>query len=387
MIDDGKAQGWDTKAIHAVVEQHYGGLLGLFEAEGWPERGAAMMPAIGGRIVARYGTVEAFVESHPLTGAGSPYAQIMANPPNVLLTNFYGFTPETWGFLGFTNEGQRTNFIKKTKPGVLVVVYGHKTLAPKAQRGMVIGVQQVSHRVNYAKAFMSPSEWAMKAEGPESASKWNYACKATRAWHVPEEAYVTVEQFAPETYSRERAQAIGSMGMILTGAEARGLLALPLVETSVFGEIPVTAAVTATGAELFAPSRPGPVSQSGYFCKEAEGPKSLYVLRLCGDESAFLGYPAEGRWIVKVGMSGSPTQRCSSFNDALPAGAFRWELILTNQSENQPLFPRSREAIAAEVTAHTHLHRQGKSLRGEFFLASPEQVSAAWASAMERLKS
>jgi hypothetical protein len=384
---DTRAPGWDAKAISAIAEEHYGGLQGLFEAEEWPERGAAMLPAVGRRVVETYGTVEAFLARHPIAVPGSPYAQITADPPNVMLTNFYGFTPETWGFLGFTNEAQRTSFLNRTKPGVLVVVYGHKTLAPKEQRGMVIGVQQVSHRVNSAKAFMSPSEWALKADQSESAGKWNYACKATRAWHVPEEAYVPVEEFAPETYSRVRAQAIGSMGMMLTAAEARGLLKLPLVETSVFGEIPIADAVPATGAELFGPSRPGPVSQSSYFCREAEGPKSLYVLRLRGNESAFLGYPAEGRWIVKVGMSGNPAQRCRAFNSALPDGAFYWEIVHTNALSGLPLFPKSKEAINAEVKAHEHLHTHATWLRSEFFLAKPEQVTEAWTKATSVLNS
>lgn len=385
-MTESRAPGWDARAINRIASERFGGLQGLFEAEGWPERGQAMLPAAGRRVAETYGTVEAFIAAHQPPEEGSLLAQIKADPPNVWLTSFYGFSPETWGFLGFSNDGQRGRFIRETRPGALVVIYGHKTRAPEHQQGKVIGVQQVTHRVNHAQAFMSPSEWARKAADPERADKWNLAVKATRAWRVAEEAYLPIEEFAPETYSTARAQAIGSQGMRLTGAEARRLLDLTLIETSVFGEIPVTAAVPAPGVEVFTPSRPGPVSQSGYFCKEAEGPKSLYVLRLHGDEAAYLGRPAEGRWIIKVGMSGSPSSRCAAFNAALPAGAFKWELTRTNHSVGLPLFPRSAEAIRAETQMKAFLHQNETSLGGEFFLVRPEAIAAAWDAATGNLR-
>lgn len=384
-MSETRAQGWDARAINSIAQERFGGLLGLFEAEGWPERGQAMMPAAGRRVVESYGTVEAFIAAHA-PRAGSLLAQVLADPPNVWLTSFYGFSPETWGFLGFSNDGQRNRFVRETKPGALVIIYGHKSRAPTKQQGQVIGIQQVSHRVNHAQAFMDPFEWIRKQADPERAGQWNLAVKATRAWRVVEESFLPIEALAPETYSLARAQVIGSQGMRLTGAEARRLLDLTLIETSVFGEIPVTAAAPASGAELFTPSGPGPVSQSGYFCREAEGPKSLYVLRLCGDESAFLGRPADGRWIVKVGISASPSSRCMALNGALPAGAFRWDIVRTNQDVGLPLFPKSVDAIRAETQVKAYLHQHEKSLGGEFFLADAKSVYAAWDVATGSLK-
>lgn len=387
ILDEVRKPGWDAKAINGIAQERFGGLLGLFEAQKWPERGQAMMPAVGRRVVETYGTVEAFVAAHSVWDAGSLPAQVLADPPNVWLTSFYGFSPETWGFLGFSNAGQRNRFVRETKPGALVVIYGHKSRAPASQRGKVIGVQQVSHRVNHAQAFMDPSEWVRKQADTDRASHWNLAVKATRAWRVVEEAYLPVEALAPETYSPARAQVIGSQGMRLTVREARKLLDLTLIETSVFGETPLTAAVPASGAELFAPSLPGPVSQSGYFCKEAEGPKSLYILRFMGNESTYLGKPANGRWIVKVGMSASPSSRCLAFNAALPPGVFEWNVLRTNETDGLPQFAKSADAIRAESHVKAYLHQQyGASLGGEFFLAEPTAIYAAWDSAVANLK-
>ena len=76
----------------------------------------------------------------------TPAEAIAADPPNVWLTNFYGFDADKWGFLGFSSTGQRDHFVRETKPGCLVVIYGHKSKASEAQRGQVIGIQQVSPR-------------------------------------------------------------------------------------------------------------------------------------------------------------------------------------------------------------------------------------------------
>lgn len=315
----------------------------------------------------------------------TPWECIEADPPNVWLTSFYGFAPERWGMLGFSQDGHRKHFISNTKPGVLVVIYGHKTKSPKLQQGMVIGIQQVSHNVNHAKAYMDPSEWLRKEADPERAGKWNLAVKATRAWHVAPENYVPIEEFASDSYTTSKAQHIGSFGVRLTPAEARRILSLQLFETSVFGEIPVDASVLASGQEQFAPSKPGPVSQSPYMCREAEGPKSLYILRLCGNADAFLGQPSHNKSIIKVGMSGSPESRCLALNNALPRGAFRWEIIHTNAREGRPLFPRSKPAIAAETGMKSELHLHGCSLGGEFFLADDALINSVWNKAMEAL--
>ena len=168
-----RTPGWDATAVNTLAQVRFGGLQGLFKAEGWPERGQAMMPAVGRRVVEAYRTVEAFLAAHQIAEPGSLLAQITADPPNVWLTSFYGFSTETWGFFGFSNDGQRKHFVRETQPGALVVVYGHKTRAPVAQRGKVIGIQQVSHRVNHAKVFMDPSEWVRKLGDPERADKWN----------------------------------------------------------------------------------------------------------------------------------------------------------------------------------------------------------------------
>lgn len=312
-----------------------------------------------------------------------PLDAINRDPPNVWLTSFYGFDPGSWGYLGFSTSGQRNGFIRRSEPGVLVVVYGTGPAA-RDELGKVIGVLQCSHRVNNAKAFMSPVAWAAKERSAESAGKWDLGIKATRAWRVAPESRLAIAEFANETYTSGRGQAIGSQGMPLTSAEARKLLDLDLQELAVFGEIPVIEAAFGKGADVLSPSKAGPVSQNPFMVREAEGPKSLYILMLDGDASAFLGRDTSGRKIIKVGVSKTPLGRCDDHNRAMPQGAFSWRVLRSNIDVGAEPFPKSRAAIEGETEMKRVLVAHGQTLGGEFFLADDQAIDRAWDSGMKK---
>lgn len=314
------------------------------------------------------------------------YEAITADPTNVWLTSFYGFNPAQWGYLGFSTKGQRDHFIKNTQPGAVVVIYGHKSKAPEGQRGQVIGIQQVSHRVNSAQAFMDPAVWTAKEANEETKGKWDLGVKATRAWKVTPESYQLIDDFADESYTAGRAQFIGSQGVRLTRAEARKIFDLTLIETSVFGEIGIDTAVPIKGDILLRPSKPGPVSQTGYMVREAEGPKENYILQLSGNIDDFLGRPALGRKVVKIGMSVSPSARMEAFNAALPACAFRWSLLRSNALDGRPAYASSNLGLRGEEGMKQVMAAKGEWLGGEFYLASQDVIDAAWAAGIKKIE-
>ena len=59
---------------------------------------------------------------------------IEASPPNVWLRGFHEFRPEQSGYLGFTLKRDRESFLKASKPGVIVVIYGTGKAAKDQQR-------------------------------------------------------------------------------------------------------------------------------------------------------------------------------------------------------------------------------------------------------------
>ncbi len=397
--------GWDAQAIGDIAAKHYGDLVGLYEAHGWPERGQAMMPAQQGHVAREYRTVEAFVAAHANGVEGNatlnPMATITADPPDVWLTSLYGFRPDQWGFLGFTLKRDQTHFLNASRPGALVVIYGAGGAHDAAERWRVLGIQQQSHLTGTKWGFLSPEAadgeriqaQADADKEPNAAKKaavynkrrdkWQYAVKAVRAWRIPPERRPTIQEFAPESYWPKRGTVIGAQGVKLSPADARRLLDLDIVEVPVYGGAPVEALIPGPAQRILSPSRPGPVSQTGYLVREAEGPKHLYILRLQGHEDHFLGYQADGGQIVKVGFSSSPSTRCDAYSRALPAGAFEWKIEHSTFEEGRNPYPSSRHALAGERVMKNWLDGHGKSLGGEFFLAGRGAIEHAWGAAKE----
>jgi hypothetical protein len=373
-------QGGDAQAIKRVADAYYGGYRTMFETHGWEERADKMMTSAPRRIVEAYGSIRSFEERHATTDLMFPMEAIRSNPPNVWLTSFYGFRPESWGFLGFTREADRRSFIADSKPGALIVIYGAGEAA-KDELGKVIGIQQCSHRTGDAAQFMSPVELARKQADPDRKGRWNHAVKAVRAWRVSPESRMHVRDFAPGATANEAWQHIGARGERLSPQDALNILKLDLQEIDVYGENPVIESAVGTARHILAPSRAGPVSQSPYVVTEAEGPKHLYVLILKGDTDAFLREPRGDRLIVKAGFSRSPESRRDHFNKALPGDTFKWEVLRSGPLSALDPHPTSDHAKAGERAIQAVLtNAQGcRSLGGEFFLATHEAIDTAWA--------
>lgn len=372
-------RGGDAQAIQRIANSYYGSYRNMFELHGWEAPGAKMMTSAPALIVRDYGSIQRFEELHEPGDFMSPMEAIYNDRPNVWLTSFYGFRPEEWGLLGFTDEGRRRSFLEGSNPGVLVVVYGAGK-ASKEELGQIIGIQQCSHQLGHSRQFMAPHEWEMKERDPERTGKWNYAVKATRAWRVTPESRMDVRDFAPEATSTGAWQHIGSRGERLSRQEALNILKLDLQEVEVYGENPIVGSTPGTAKEILAPSKAGPVSQSPFVTRESEGPKHLYVLKLRGDTDAFLGETSGGRVIVKAGFSRSPQTRCDDHNRTLPHGAFRWEVLYSGAASGFDPHPTSNHAKAGERAMQEILCQQpvGKSLGGEFFLADTDLIDEAW---------
>lgn len=381
MSDADRRPGWDRQAIMAIASRDYGGLPALFAHHGWDPGEKSMSQIVSTLVVGSYGSVEAFQRAHPVELPG-PLDIISAEHPDVWLTSFYGFAPRNWGFLGFTEERMRDSFIRRSKPGALVVVYAASG-GQLNERGKILGVQQVSHRIGDAQEFMAPHAWQEKQANVERRGKWNYAVQAVRAWRVTPETRPTVAEFAPITFTPGRGQVIGAQGMRLDRTEAMRLLDLDFEEVEVFGGGAIDHTAAGPASDVLKPSRPGPVSSTPHMVREAEGPKHLYVLRLDGNVHHAMGRDVEDRAIVKVGLSRSPSTRCEDHNRTLPQCAFRWTVERSTFLEGREPFPSSVPALAGEQVMKDWLERYGESLGGEFFLADKDQVDRAWQRGVE----
>jgi hypothetical protein len=383
---DDRSPGWDTRAIKRIADEFYGGYVGLNAELGWTGQGNRLMPGTNGRVKDAYGSIEKFIAAHPVPKLFDPRDAVASEPPNVWLTSFYGFSPQNWGFVGFSNEPKRQSFLRRSRPGALIVVYGAQRSPIAAQRGRILGLLQMSHETGRASDFMPNDAYAAKQADPKRRDKWDYGVRAVRAWAVTPESSVLVAEFAPQTFSVGASETIGSQGMPLTSAEAQNILKFDLVEVPVFEAATSEASEIAPASVALSPSRPGPVSKTPHNRKESEGPKHLYVLQLKGNEAHFLGRDAKGKKIIKVGFSVSPETRCADHNKALPAGAFRWVVLRSTFVDGIGPFPSSDHAKCGENLLKSDIHREGESLGREFFLAGKETVARAWIRGVDAAK-
>lgn len=387
MTEPNRQPGWDKRAINQIASDLYEGLGPMFEAHGWTTDGRIISQIAPTKVVQTYGSVEAFVRAHEdgreWNAMLDPLAAIKADPPQVFLKSFHGFDPETWGFLGYTDASSREKFVRESKPGALLVVCATSKAPNAKERLRVLGMQQQSHIYGTKWDFLAPERHEAVRNDHERVDAWVYALKALRAWRIPEEDRPFVRDIFDETHNGgANGTAIGAYGLRLTSKEALRILDLPMYEVSVFGSAPIEALIPGKAEQLLSPSKPGPVSKSGYLVREAEGPKHLYILRLHGEAHKFLGYETSGQSIVKVGFSVSPQTRCDAHNRALPACAFEWKVENSTYAEGRSPFPSSGHALAGESEMKKLLVHEGKSLGGEFFLADAKSVDRAWQAAI-----
>ncbi|GAA4642367.1 hypothetical protein GCM10023115_05360 [Pontixanthobacter gangjinensis] len=388
MKQESRQPGWDKQAINQIARDEYGGLDAMFEAHGWTTNGRVISQIAPTKVVQTYGSVDSFVKAHADGQALNPILNVEAafktDPPQVFLKSFHGFTPENWGFLGFTEAFARDKFVRESKPGALLIVAGTSKAPDPSERLRVLGMQQQTHIHGTKWDYLAPARHEEERNDPDRVNGWIHGLKAIRAWKIPLEERPFVRDIFPETHNGgKNGTAIGAYGMQITFQEAQRFLKLPIFETDIYGGLPVEALMPGPAETVLKPSRPGPVSQSGYMVREAEGPKHLYILRLHGDEDSFLGYGAQGRSIVKVGFSVSPQTRRAAHNKALPACAFGWHIENSTYAEKRDPFPSSNHAIAGENAMKDLLCQEGKSLGGEFFLADQPSIKRAWQAAVK----
>lgn len=392
MTDQSRGPGWDKQAVNQIARNEYGGLEAMFDAHGWDTDGRVISQIAPTKVVETYGSVDSFVKAHADGRSLNPMLDVEAafksDPPQVFLKSFHGFTPESWGFLGFTENFAREKFVRESKPGAILIVAGTSKAPNPRERLRVLGMQQQSHIHGTKWEFLDPDRHDEERNDPNRVNGWVNGLKATRAWKIPEEHRPLVRDIFPETHNDgKNGTAIGAYGMQLTYAEAQRFLKIPIYETDIFGAPPVEAFLPGPAEAVLKPSKPGPVSQSGFMVREAEGPKHLYILRLHGNEDSFLGYGASGHLIVKVGFSVSPKTREDAHNKALPACAFRWEVERSTHEIGRDPFPSSKHALAGEAAMKELLDQRGRSLGGEFFLADENAIDQAWKAAIEAAES
>jgi len=155
------------------------------------------------------------------------------------LKSYWGFNPQSWGCIGFTEEYRRDRFVREffrpDLPSALVAIYITKT-APRENRHMasrIVGVMELSFTLGFAEHFIDLEQEPFVRKDVE-AGRWRYSIKAKRAWRIIESAWPLVHELADQSYWPSRARYIGAQGVEMADSEAGRILDLPVTRAELF---------------------------------------------------------------------------------------------------------------------------------------------------------
>ncbi len=374
---DNYAPGEDAKAISRVAKDFYGDFRQMFDAHGWDAPGEKMMTTAPALIVERYGSIRAFEAAHE---ARYPPDDVWDRGYSVFFTSFWGWSPETWGTIGWTGDRGRTrrrNMLEKLTDPFIAVCYvtSNKSEIDPALKGKIAGFYLVSHQTGDRDEFTHPYHHHREID------KWRHSLRALRAFSYLPEYRLEVTDFDPGILARARS--VAAMGEIISDPEKLKLLRdTPWEEVDVYTPVAASQAVTPGGLGSKGMVPAGPANGEGYVVANGTQwlPRALYVLRLEGDTNAYLGKSAAGRTIVKIGLSASPDLRRQALQKSMPEGAFKWRVDRTTVSCGMPLYPNHSVAVQGEDAMKKYLAAHADWLGGEFYLVTEEEIDAAWQS-------
>ena len=148
----------------------------------------------------------------------------------VWITSFWGWSPPTWGCVGFTPPQRRDAVRKLTDDPFIMVVYVTKTAegGPDELRGKVAGFYIVSHQEGLRDEFTDPEHFN------RNPTRWQNSFKALRAFSFLPEYRPDIDELFPEPgYLKNQARTIAKDGMPLPDRLVEKLRKLPVDRKSV----------------------------------------------------------------------------------------------------------------------------------------------------------
>ena len=226
------------------------------------------------------------------------------------ITSFWGWSPQTWGCVGFSQKGRRDTIVRETTDPFIMVIYvtdnaGEPEEGELDYRGQVAGFYVISHEETDRASATHKKHYATEPD------KWNYSLKAIKAYEIIPEDRPSIRDFEPSIHQANKAIAVSKHSAILTDA------AFQRLKSYSYREVPVYDSDESSSFEIIAPTSEaravkgyvsgGNANGSGYYVPpEGDSEKELYILKMSGDASAFLGEQTVDKKIYKVGLSISP---------------------------------------------------------------------------------
>ena len=299
--------------------------------------------------------------------------------PSVYIKAAYGFHPPSWGCIGWNEPGRARTLIQKTTDPFIMANWVTYTSGDRFS-GKLAGFYEITHEEGLRQNFTAPYH----AENFDE-KYWKYSLRASRAWEILPEYQPDIKTFYPEMYTANQERSTGRWGAELPPQLIEKLKTLPRREVEVYGR------PNSIDSSIVFPDKKtkkgfvqgGAGRKRGYEVSEPKDTeKELYILKLTGDVSIFLGRNVKDKQIYKVGLSVSPETRQNSLNASLPNGTYLWQIYRTTRQDRDVPYSSFKVAETGEMAMKRYLGVSPgdykNHLGGEFYLASKSEIEEAW---------
>lgn len=297
--------------------------------------------------------------------------------PRIFATLAYGFDPEQWGALGFSNEGVRDKLAAalRSGPGLVLTMGTAEQPTPDPLQGRLLALHELGTRALATAELVEPAHWRRHLDENGGKPRWPYGLPILAAERF--EPMPLRAQLLPRLHAQNLHQKLASNFEELTGEEVARVLAQPRVAVTEIWSSPVTAFVSGLTRPPKGP-RPAPGER---ILSSASGPAATYCMELVGSSVAQVAgriAPAGSQLkLYKVGFSNDPDRRRRELNAYLPDPmTLEWAPPLAQWHADEI------NAWAMEQAVFEQLLRRGaRHVKGEILAAKPDVMSSAWSSA------
>lgn len=298
--------------------------------------------------------------------------------PKIFATLAWGFDPEHWGAVGFSNEGVRNRLASElwSSDGLVLTMGTTGEETPVELRGRLLGLHRLGTMAIATEELVEPQRWQDHICDNGGEPKWPFGLPIREAEEFDDPPLRA--ELLPRLHKENLHRKLASNYELLTAEEARRVLALPRRRVE-----RIWASVAADFAAHLTKPPKGPRPSPGQrVLSRSSGPAATYCFRLEGSAIALVSAniaPSWRQWTVyKVGFSNDPERRRRELNAYLPDEAtLRWATFMAQWHADEI----NAWAMEQEVFRQL-LSRSAAHVKGEILAARPSVLEASWSAAI-----
>jgi hypothetical protein len=274
---------------------------------------------------------------------------------------FYGFDPARWPAVTFANPGARTNLLRSSLAGDVVVFVGtNGAETHESDRGRILGMVEFGRREVDTLQIIPRDNLRLQDFDPQDQFRWPKAIPIVRAWRFPTKPLLV------ELLGHQLSQGARTYALALDERDSEKILGISGEEIDLSG-IPALAPYLREIDNLreAGPTQgPRPTSWTGTVTQNVNTPAVTYALRF------------GSRDIWKIGHASDVASRLDEVNTHVPFEALgeRWTLRFQKQWNSREMAFEMEQAIFRELTLYPR--------ERERVACTETQLMSAWAAAL-----